>query len=73
MKNTIQLQYVGRVNATPAGDIKVGTTLRWNFGATSKVVSIPRQTEKSIWITSISEEGNEHTRRFLKTRLVGTL
>ena len=35
MKHTIQLQSVGLVNGTPAGEIKVGTTLLWNFGATT--------------------------------------
>jgi len=72
MKNSIQLQSIGRVNATPAGDIKIGTTLLWNFGATSEVIAIEKETAKSIWITCVSERGNTYTRRFLKTRLIGT-
>ena len=73
MTNSIQLQAIGKVNALAAGNVKIGTTLLWNFGSTSKVVAIPRQTNKSIWITEVSEKGNTYTRRFLKTRLIGTI
>lgn len=30
----------GEVNAQPAGNIKVGDTLMWNYGYKSKVLSI---------------------------------
>ena len=72
MTNSVQLQSIGLVNGTPAGEIKIGTTLLWNFGATSEVIAIPRQTTKSIWITEVSDKGNTYTRRFLKTRIIGT-
>lgn len=73
MKNSIQLQSIGLVNGTPAGEIKVGTTLLWNFGATSLVKSIIKETNKSIWFLTETENGNTYNRRFLKTRIIGTL
>ena len=73
MKNLIQLQAVGLVNGTPAGEIKIGTTLLWNFGATSKVKNITKETKKSIWFLTETENGNTYNRRFLKTRVIGTL
>lgn len=72
MTNSIQLQSVGLVNGTPAGEIKVGTTLLWNFGATSVVKSISKETNKSIWFITETENGNIYNRRFLKTRVIGT-
>ena len=73
MTNSIQLQSVGLVNGTPAGEIKVGTTLLWNFGAKSIVKSITKETNKSIWFLTETENGNTYNRRFLKTRVIGTL
>ena len=73
IKNTIQLQSVGLVSGTPAGEIKVGTTLLWNFGSKSVVKSISKETNKSIWFLTETENGNTYNRRFLKTRVIGTL
>jgi len=73
MKNSVQLQSVGLVNGTPAGEISIGTTLLWNFGATSIVKSITKETNKSIWFLTETENGNTYNRRFLKTRVIGTL
>jgi len=71
MNNTIQLQHIGRVNAIPAGQVKEGMQLVWNFGHTSTVKAITKETLKSVWITEVSTEtGREYNRRFLKTRLV---
>jgi len=68
---SIQLQHIGRVEATPAGNLKQGMRLMWNFGEMSDVVSIDRETAKSIWITEKSDRtGNLFSRRFAKTRLV---
>ena len=72
MKNSVQLQAVGLVNGTPAGQIKVGTTLLWNFGSTSIVKSITKETNKSIWFLTETKNGNTYNRRFLKTRVIGT-
>lgn len=73
MTNSIQLQAIGLVNGTPAGEIKVGTTLLWNFGSTSIVKGITKETEKSVWFLTQNENGNFYNRRFLKTRVIGTL
>jgi len=73
MTNSIQLQAIGLVNGTPAGEIKVGTTLLWNFGSTSIVKEITKETEKSVWFLTQNENGNFYNRRFLKTRVIGTL
>jgi len=48
MNASIQLQHIGRVEATPAGNLKQGMRLMWNFGEMSDVVSIDRETAKSI-------------------------
>ncbi len=48
-----------------------GGDLMWNFGQMSDVVSIDRETAKSIWITEKCDRtGNLFSRRFAKTRLV---
>ena len=70
MNNSIQLQSVGKVNALPAGQIKVGTTLLWNFGHKSIVKAISKETLKSVWFTTQTDNGNTYNRRFLKTRLI---
>ena len=72
MTNSIQLQSVGLVNGTLAGEIKVGTTLLWNLGATSIVKAITKETNKSVWFLTETENGNTYNRRFLKTRVIGT-
>ena len=73
LKNTIQLQGIGLVNGTPAGEIKVGTTLLWNFGSKSIVRNITKETKKSIWFLTETENGNTYNRRFLKTRVIATI
>ena len=73
MTNSIQLQAIGLVNGTPAGKIKVGATLLWNFGSTSIVKEITKETEKSVWFLTQNEHGNFYNRRFLKTRVIATL
>jgi hypothetical protein len=71
MTASIQLQHIGRVQATPAGNLKEGMRLMWNFGEMSDVVSIDRETAKSIWITEKCDRtGKLFSRRFAKTRLV---
>lgn len=70
--NTIQLQAIGHVPAKPASELKVGDVMIWNFGYTSTVKEIVRQTAKSLWIKEVSDEsGKTYERRFLKSRLVG--
>jgi len=72
MQDSIQLQSVGLVKGTKASEIKVGTTLLWNFGATSVVKEITKETNKSIWFLTETQNGNTYNRRFLKTRVIGT-
>lgn len=68
--NEMRLQSIGIVQGTPAGEIKKGDTLCWNFGETSIVVDILRQTEKTIFVKTKTKNGNLYERKFLKTRLV---
>lgn len=73
MQKTIRLQGLGLYKADSAKDIKVGDSLVWNFGETSTVTSITKETEKSIWIEETCKSGNTYNRRFLKTRPVKIL
>ena len=71
MTQSIQLQHIGKVEAIQAGDLKAGMQMMWNFGHTSTVVAIEKETAKSIWITEkINQSDFTITRRFTKTRLV---
>jgi len=63
----IRLVGIGFVRAKPAGDLKIGDVVRWNYGATSKVVAIERETAKSIKFRF--DKG--YLRMMRKTRLVG--
>lgn len=68
---TIQLQSIGRVNASLAQDITQGTVLMWNFGETSTIVEIVKQTAKTITVKERSDRsGTIYERRFTKTRKV---
>lgn len=67
---TIQLQRIGRMEATEAINIKKGDTLIWNFGCTEKVLDIIKETEKTILIDIICESGYRSTRRLNKNSLV---
>lgn len=70
----IQLQSIGKVKAKQAGELKTGDKMIWNFGEKSTVLSIEKETAKSIWIKEISDKsGNIYERRFLKTRLIATI
>ena len=46
---TIQLQGIGKREAKPVRELKIGDTIVWNFGMTSSVVDlIPTKSGKSI-------------------------
>jgi len=66
----IQLQGIGRKQATKAENIKVGNTLIWNFGETSKVTAILKETEKQIVIEEEYKSGKRYERRLGKNRLI---
>ena len=71
MSEYIHLQSVGKVPAIKAEDIKAGDGLMWNFGIVYKVLSIDKETEKSIVISTQDVKGGEiYSQRLLKTRLV---
>ena len=71
MKNTIQLQGIGIVNAKPAGELVIGDITVWNFGGTAIVLGKVKET--AAFVTLLLDEG-EHgvfERKLKKSRLVG--
>ena len=69
MKQSIQIQAVGRVEAKPAVDFKIGESMMWNFGGTTEILRIVRETAKMI-IYELQGENDTHERKFKKDRLV---
>lgn len=71
---TIKLQGMyGQQNAKAVKDLKIGDTVMWNFGYTSKVVDlIPSKTGKMIDVIlqDSYNNGNPYPRRMGATRLV---
>lgn len=67
---TIHLQGVGNHPAKQAGDIKVGDTLCWNFGITSRVTEIVKRTKHTITFKSLSDRGYLGTHHKRLTTLV---
>lgn len=67
----IRLQGVGMVDAILAQDIQVGDVLCWNYGYTSTVQQIVKETPKQIVIQERCSDGNLYDRRLAKSRLVG--
>lgn len=70
-KNAMNLQSVGTVLGTPAGEIKSGDFLMWNFGSVYSVNEILKETQKTI-VISTSPKGSDKTyvQRLKKDRLV---
>jgi hypothetical protein len=50
MEKRIQLQGVGKVQATEAENLKIGSVLRWNFGAKTTVKNIMPRGKKQLTI-----------------------
>jgi len=72
---TTYLQGIGNVKGTPAGELKVGDTMLWNYGNESKVGKILKETDKTItieehWVSSFSGKLESGERKLLKTRIV---
>lgn len=67
---TIHLQGIGQNEAIKAKDIKPGDVLKWNYGYTSQVVEIIKETPKQIIVKTVAS-GETYERRFNKERLVG--
>jgi len=71
MENKIWLQEIGFKPAVPAETLKVGDVLMWNCGYTSTIISIIKETKKSILFETKSDDtGNIHRRRLFKKTLV---
>lgn len=68
-QNAMRLQSIGNVLGTPAMEIKKGDTLMWNFGHTSLVSDILKETPKMLVINEICN-GKLYERKLSKTRLV---
>lgn len=66
----IQLIGYGWVDAHRAKDIKPGYTLMWNYGETSVVESIEKETPKQVVFNIRAKSGKIYTRRMGKERLV---
>lgn len=67
----MRLISLGLVLGTPANEIKAGDILMWNYGYTSQVNSIVKETAKTLTIShtdTISQTIYE--RKFSKSRLV---
>jgi hypothetical protein len=70
-KQAIQIQSVGRVQAKPAIEFSIGDKMVWNFGYTSEVVRVVKETKSQIiYELKSTDSGNIHERRFGKQRLV---
>jgi hypothetical protein len=67
MTNTIQLQGIGKTNATQVQNLKIGDTVVWNFGHTSKVTGFVKETKAQL----VVQFDGDHTRRLAKARLIG--
>lgn len=68
-ENSMRLQSIGIVLGTPAGELKKGDTLMWNFGYKSNIESIVKETAKTI-VVSVNCGGKLYERKLNKTRLV---
>lgn len=69
--NAMRLQSIGNVLGTPAGEIKKGDILMWNFGSKSEVLEILNETSKTISIKE-KQVGTSYIgeRKMTKSRLV---
>ena len=70
--NTTWLQGIGYAYGKPAGQLQVGDVMAWNYGGTSTVVSIDKQTEKTITITESAPDsyGYVGSRTMRKNKIV---
>lgn len=69
--NATYIQGFGYVTGTLSGELKVGDTMIWNGGGTTKVHAITKVSKYFVWINEIDE--NEKIwkgRRMKKDRIV---
>lgn len=70
-KNAMRLQSVGFVLGTPAGEIKSGDFLMWNYGSVYSVNEILKETPKTIVISTSPKDSDKiYVQRLKKDRLV---
>jgi hypothetical protein len=70
MNNSIQLQGIGRFQAKTGAEIRVGDTLVWNYGGTSVVEAIVRETASFVVILERYDGDKTYQRKIGKNRLV---
>jgi len=68
---TVHLQALGAVNSKPAGEFKVGEDMMWNFGLKNTIVSVEKETTKTITFSLQGSDGHLYSRKFNKDRQVG--
>lgn len=69
---TVQLQGIGLHFAKPAAELEPGDTIVWNYGYQSTVVSVTETSASFVTLVERSHQnGQTHSRRLGKTRLVG--
>ena len=66
----LRLQSIGLVEGRPAGEIKQGDYLMWNFGEIEYVSDIKSETPKMLVIQTVSKNGYTGERKLLKSRLI---
>jgi hypothetical protein len=59
MADTMRLQGIGLVKGTPAGEVKPGMRLMWNYGSTYDVVSVEQIAPQTVLIHERSTESGE--------------
>ena len=75
MSRTTHLQGIGKQISIPAGDLKPGMTLIWNYGVTEEVVNVTLSKSGKTLVVGISYKdfrGNivQSSRRLNSDRLV---
>ena len=67
---TVQIQYVGRCNGKPAGQLQTGDVTIWNFGYTSTFVGFVKETKAQVIAQFANKDGSTWQKRMGKDRLV---
>jgi hypothetical protein len=70
--STTWLQGVGAVFGKPAGELRPGDVVAWNFGHTSHVSAVIKETAATITVEFAADEhyAQTHQRTFKKGRVV---
>lgn len=69
--NKLHLQGIGKVDAVPAKELKVGQVTVWNFGYTSKIMNIElSKTGKTLILHLLGQSGKVLPRKVGAERLI---